>query len=47
MIALSESRNELERDMIIDKVIDSTFVHTDEAKEAKHNWRTKLVSKMK
>lgn len=47
LFALSESRNELERDMIIDKAIDSTFVHTTEAKEAKSKWRDKIVSKMK
>lgn len=47
MFALSESRDELERDMIIDKAIDSTFVHTTEAKEAKDKWRDKIVSKIK
>ena len=47
MVAISESEPFLERDMIIEKVIDTTFTHTKEAKKAKKKWRNKLVSKIK
>lgn len=47
MIALSESDPEFEKDMIIEKVIDSVFTHSKEAKKAKKKWRNRLVSKIK
>lgn len=47
MIALSETKDDLERDMIIGKVIDSTFVHSDEAKKAKDKWKDRLISRIK
>jgi hypothetical protein len=47
MVALAETDEEFERDLIIERVIDSTFTHTEESKEAKSKWRDKLLSKMK
>jgi hypothetical protein len=47
MLALYQSRDEAERDMILGRVIDSAFVHTSEARDAKTKWEDKLLAKMK
>ncbi len=46
MIAISETRDELERDMILEQTIDSTFPHTPEGKEAKRLWREGIIAKI-
>jgi hypothetical protein len=47
IIAIAESRDELERDMILEKVIASTFPHTPEGMEAQERWRKEIVAKIK
>ncbi|HEX5735398.1 MAG TPA: hypothetical protein VF131_21385 [Blastocatellia bacterium] len=47
MLAIGETDDRIEREMIIEEVIDSTFPNTDEAKEAKQRWRDGLLAKMK
>lgn len=47
MLALAESEDEGERDIIIDRVMQTTFVHTEEGREARDKWESKLLSKMK
>lgn len=46
MIAIAESKDTIERDMIVEEVIDSTFPHTPEAKEAKRRWREEIIAKI-
>jgi len=47
LIAIAESRDELEQDMILEKAIDTPFTHTSEGIEAKGQWRDKIISKIK
>ena len=47
MLAIGETDDRIEREMIIEEVIDSAFPNTDEAKEAKQRWRDGLLAKMK
>jgi hypothetical protein len=47
LIALGESRDENERDLILEKAINYTFLHSDEGKQAKGQWRDKILSKIK
>lgn len=47
IFALVESDDELERDMILEKLVDSTFPHTQEGKEAKDKWRKDIIAKIK
>ena len=47
MLAIGESDDRIEREMILEEVIDSAFPNTDEAKEAKQRWRDGLLAKMK
>ena len=47
IFALIDSDSELEREMILEKLVDSTFPHTDEGKEAKEKWRQGSIAKMK
>jgi len=47
MFALARSENELERELIIERVIQSTLIHTEEGKEARGKWENRIVSKMK
>ena len=47
MLAIGETDDRIEREMIIEEVIDATFPNTDEAKEAKQRWRDGLLAKMK
>ena len=47
MYALYEAGDEVERELIISRTIDSTFLLTDEGKEAKEKWRERIISKMK
>jgi tetratricopeptide (TPR) repeat protein len=47
LLAISESGDRIERDMILEKTIDYTFTHTPESKEAKERWRDKVISKIK
>jgi tetratricopeptide (TPR) repeat protein len=47
MLAIDETDDYLERSMIVEEVIDSTFPNTPEAKEAKQRWRDGLLAKMK
>ena len=47
LIAIAESSDETERDMIIEKAIDSTFSHTPTGKEAKGQWRENIISRIK
>ncbi len=46
-VMLGESRDENERDLIIEKAINYTFMHTEESKRAKGQWRDKILSKIK
>lgn len=47
LIALGETRDENERDLILEKAINYTFLHSDESKNAKVQWRDKILSKIK
>jgi tetratricopeptide (TPR) repeat protein len=47
MLAIGETDDRVEREMIIEEVIDSAFPNTPEAKEAKQRWRDGLLAKMK
>ncbi len=47
MIAIAESEDEIERSMIIEEVIDSTFPLTPEGMEAKQRWREGIIAKIK
>jgi tetratricopeptide (TPR) repeat protein len=47
LIMLGESRDENERDLILEKAINYTFMHSEESKNAKVQWRDKIISKMK
>ena len=46
-IALGESRDENERNLILEKAINYTFIQSEEGKEAREQWRDKIISKMK
>jgi hypothetical protein len=46
VIALYESDDENERTMILSRLLESTFIHTEEGKEAKGRWEKKLLSKI-
>lgn len=46
-IMLGESRDENEREVIIEKAINYTFMHSEESKQAKEQWRDKILSKIK
>jgi tetratricopeptide (TPR) repeat protein len=46
MLAIAESEDYIERDMIIEEAIDSTFPLTPEGMEAKQRWREGLIAKM-
>lgn len=46
-VMLGESKDENERDLIIEKAINYTFMHSEESKEAKTKWRDKILSKIK
>src|SRR6185503_8411362 len=47
MIAIAETDDYIERDMIIEEVIDSTFPLTPEGMEAKERWREGIIAKIK
>ncbi len=47
MIAIAETEDYIERDMIIEEVIDSTFPLTPEGMEAKQRWRDRIIAKIK
>ena len=46
MVALLECRTDIERDLIISRVIQAAFLYTEEGMEAKNKWQEKLRSKM-
>ena len=46
MITIAETEDYIERDMIIEEVIDSTFPLTPEGMEAKRLWRKSLIAEM-
>jgi len=46
-VMLGESRDENERDLILEKAINYTFMHSEESKQAKEQWRDKILSKIK
>jgi hypothetical protein len=47
ILALAESDDKLEREMILEKLVDSTFPHTEEGKDAKEKWRRDIVAKIR
>ena len=47
LLALGESRDENERNLILEKAINYTFRHSEESKQAMEQWRDKIISKMK
>lgn len=47
MITIAETEDYIERDMIIEEVIDSTFPLTPEGMEAKQRWREGIIAKIK
>ena len=47
MITIAETDDYIERDMIIEEVIDSTFPLTPESMEAKRRWRQGIIAKIK
>jgi tetratricopeptide (TPR) repeat protein len=47
MVVLAECRNPLERDMILEQVIEVVFSHTDDSSRARSKWRSKILSKVK
>ena len=46
MITIAESEDEIERDMIVEEVIENTFRLTPESMEAKRRWRESLIAEM-
>jgi hypothetical protein len=47
MIAIAETEDYIERDMIVEEVIDSTFPLTPEGMKAKRRWREGIIAKIK
>ena len=47
MIAIAESEDDIERDMIVEEVIEDTFRLTPEGMEAKQRWRDGIIAKIK
>jgi len=47
ILALAESDDKLEREMILEKLVDSTFPHTQEGIEAKEQWRKDIIAKIR
>ena len=47
MITIAQTDDYIERDMIIEEVIDSTFPLTPESMEAKQRWRESIIAKIK
>ena len=47
MIAIAESEDDIERDMIVEEVIEDTFRLTPESMEAKQRWRDSIIAKIK
>jgi tetratricopeptide (TPR) repeat protein len=47
MITIAETDDYIERDMIIEEVIDSTFPLTPEGMEAKQRWRDGIIAKIR
>ncbi len=46
MVALAEIDDRVEREMILEKIIDTTFPHTPESKEAQEKWRNEIIAKI-
>ncbi len=47
LIAVAETKDDIERSMILEEAIDSTFNQTPERREAKWRWRDDILAKMK